>query len=100
MARPPFSLSRAKKLAARIIKDDDAHVEELIELFVKTSNQNASAMTDAIRAEVLKTWYNQTQHYREGFRQYLERFEQGEEGAEEEDDVIEAGPIQSNGPAS
>lgn len=88
MARPSFTLARAQKLAADVIKDDDAHVEELIELFVRTANRNASATMKAIRTEVLRTWYNQTGHYRDGFRDFIGQFEEPEDdkdgGAEQE----------------
>lgn len=97
MAQQSFTLAHAKKLAANIIKDDDAHAEELIELFVRTSDPKASATTKSLRTEILKTWYNQTEHYRQGFRQFISQFEDDDEEPEE---TINSDAIESSAPAS
>lgn len=92
-----LTLARAKKLAEDVIKDNDAHAEDLIELFVKTADQKANATTKAIRTEILKTWYNQTDHYRDGFREFVGRFEESDEEPEEK---MDSDAIESNAPAS
>ena len=94
MARQSLTLARAKKLAADAIKDNDAHAEELIELFVRTTDQKASAESQTIKTEVLKTWYNATEHYREGFRDFIAQFE--DEGPSGDGDELGDETLQSN----
>jgi hypothetical protein len=96
MSRQSLTLARARKLAADIIKDNDAHAEELIELFVRTGDQKVSATKKAIRTEILKTWYNQTEHFREGFRDFIGQFED----VDEPEENTEQETIESNAPAS
>jgi hypothetical protein len=98
MARQSLTLARAKKLAADAIKDNDAHAEELIELFVRTTDQKANAESQTIKTEILKTWYNATEHYREGFRDFIAQFQDDEAGNDE--DELSADTVRSNAPAS
>lgn len=89
MARQSLTLARARKLAENIVRDDDTHVDDLIELFVKTAGK-LDAKKKAVRDEVLKTWYGQTEHFRNGFRGYIEQFREDEEQADEDRDTIES----------
>lgn len=96
MFRQSLTLARAKKLAADVIKDNDAHAEELIELFVRTADQQPTVESQTIRTEILKTWYNVTEHYREGFRDFMNQFADAEDAGEKPDEDA----IESNAPAS
>jgi len=96
MARQSFTLARAKRLAENVVKDDDTHVDDLIELLVRTTGK-LDAKKRAVRDEVLKTLYAQTEHFRNGFREYMQQFREDEDQAE---DDVERDAIESNAPAS
>ena len=96
MARQSFTLARAKRLAENVVRDDDTHVDDLIELLVRTGGK-LDTKKKAVRDEVLKTLYCQTEHFRNGFREYIEQFKEEEDQAEEDN---ERDTIESNAPAS
>ncbi len=93
MARQPLTLARAIKLASKPVKDDDSNAEPLIELFLALTDAGGDATKQAIRTAVLKTWYCETEDFRDHFREYI-----GE--AETETEKLEDETIESNAPAS
>lgn len=93
--RAALTLAHARRLASDVVRDDDAHVDELIELFARTAARKTPEQ-QALRMEILRTWYDKTEHCRNAFRDYLQQFEE----IEEADEDVETDAIESNAAAS
>lgn len=62
----------AKELSSLVVGNDEARAEPLIHLIAGMTDARGDPQRDAVRTEVLRHLYAQTEDFRHHFRNYLE----------------------------